>query len=101
MADDYPMQWVVDETRLYFGGWRAKQTRLHINPHYREMDEKYGMDYWHGLYSSGILGDMDGVHVGIDGYPEYDLSIADEIEQFAIERIEIAVQQRKEVFTIR
>lgn len=100
MSDDYPMQWVTDETRLDFGAWRTRQARLHSNPHYQMMDERYGMDYWRNLYSSWVVGDMNGVQVGTDSYPEYDPSIADEIEQFAIERIEAAYQKRDEVFKI-
>ena len=97
---DYPAQWILDETRLEFGAWRTRQARLHINSHYRDMDAMYGMDYWRGLYSSFILGDMAGVNVGMNGYPEYNPLITAELERFAIDRIEAAYQKCKEIFTI-
>ena len=95
MSDDYPLQWVIDETRLHFGAWRIKQSYSTIawyREHYRTLKD------WEKFYSSAILSKMDGVHVSIDGYPEYDPSIADEIERFAIERIEESQQEKARIF---
>ena len=95
MADKYPGRWILDKTRLYFGAWRIKQSYSTIawyREHYRTLED------WENFYASAILSDMDGVNVGDDDYPEYDPSIADEIEQFAIERIEESQQEKARIF---
>ena len=95
MPDDYPTQWILDETRLYFGAWRLKQSYSSIawyREHYRTLKE------WEKFYTSAILSSMDGVQVGNDHYPEYDPLIADEIEQFALERIEETQQEKARIF---
>lgn len=49
-------QEITDPARCLRAAQRLREQRLHI-PHYKRMDEMYGMDYWLGLHSSCILSD--------------------------------------------